>query len=857
MPTVIVRKSKEPDLGALVSPVKTAASSAVNIDKPTNETQVQPSLQHSTSSQAADLSPALVSAPKSESIKQSRRISMSTAKPGEEASSQTMQGLSFDDSDDDADDSREYLSATEEGYETANEQAESDAQPVVEPPKPVENPAIPALTRRRSSTTTGLPLTSENKPRPSPLDNWSFNFSCRRQSKEPAFPPPFPTSISTTGLFSHEATPPGHSSRHSRMPSQESTESLSTPIFSHGFSAPNNTPSSPSLCDDHSSPKDDRRDDVAATSLPGFTKPSATLSFAAEQSTNSPEPSSQSPGLHPTHNEPYFVVKRSANTIDELGNVIQYATARVMSGGVKIGSIQHRGKDDIILEEGEDQEEDVSEETGHMNDLFVTSYPSTNTQNQTPPASSYPSGVPVPGDPHALSAPSPPAPQPVSLPSQPTLPAQPLSAPIPSVAPTVQAQSVISPTIAIQPHTSRGFSFPLNVARHQTNSSSLSSTGVTVPQPIEYCGDWRTTGHCRFGSRCRYSHNIEPRVKTSRNASSAVYRPSIPATTVPSAPAESFPSIPAGHKLLNVLPQPHHIPGVPLAQQPYSPFVYDTASSVAHPLTAPAATVAAAQGTLMNDKEKANKILKSLGLDPRHANPNVVPPQVLANGEIRYNLATRQAYDHTISSSKPTPTVLEHTPSREVGAIGYNGARDPPTRMASTGMSVDGDDDDIWTVSNSRRKRTSSKSESSRGTSGNARQTAESEVLYQSQTANKAFGPLHSPPSYSPVHRAHHSQHRSQAAIPSIRHASHHAITHPPSAPPATDPPAQSTLTQEEVFRLLGALGIGVPNVPSSVPPAYTSPQPPAPYGYQPPQHPGYYSGPYDVCYSLHTIHIN
>ena len=81
-----------------------------------------------------------------------RRISMSTAIPGEEASSHTMCELSFDDSDEDddgeADNSREYLSA-EEGYETATDSPETLPPPAEElstPAEPESRPFAPAQT---------------------------------------------------------------------------------------------------------------------------------------------------------------------------------------------------------------------------------------------------------------------------------------------------------------------------------------------------------------------------------------------------------------------------------------------------------------------------------------------------------------------------------------------------------------------------------------------------------------------------------------------------------------------------------------------------------------------------------------
>jgi hypothetical protein len=159
-----------------------------------------------------------------ESTQQQGRISMSTAIPGKEASSQTMHELSFDDSDEDedgeADDSREYLSA-EEGYETEN-----DDSPELFPPAPTEEPSRPAepeprplLQRKRLSTTIGIVSTTELKARPSPLDAWTFDFSSRRSTRNVISP------------LGDQPTPPARS--HLRQFSQESAQSPSTPIPQH------------------------------------------------------------------------------------------------------------------------------------------------------------------------------------------------------------------------------------------------------------------------------------------------------------------------------------------------------------------------------------------------------------------------------------------------------------------------------------------------------------------------------------------------------------------------------------------------------------------------------------------------
>ncbi|KAG8839449.1 hypothetical protein FRB91_007011, partial [Serendipita sp. 411] len=71
-----------------------------------------------------------------------RRISMSNALPGEEASSQTMEGLAFDSDEEDADDSREYISA-EEGFIEESDQEGDDLVVSSSTPQP-QDPVISA-----------------------------------------------------------------------------------------------------------------------------------------------------------------------------------------------------------------------------------------------------------------------------------------------------------------------------------------------------------------------------------------------------------------------------------------------------------------------------------------------------------------------------------------------------------------------------------------------------------------------------------------------------------------------------------------------------------------------------------------
>jgi len=157
--------------------------------------------------------------------------------------------------------------------------------------------------------------------------------------------------------------------------------------------------------------------------------------------------------------KPYFVVKRSANVIDEATNVIQYATARVMSGGVKIGSIQPRVDNGVIPEEDENegQMEDmeaVFESPAAGGSLGMVTGPAISTAATpfSPPQESYtalpgpvttdPMGVPVPGHPHVAStAPSITA---ASVPIAQIIPGAPALA-APHAMPVVQAPAVMAP----------------------------------------------------------------------------------------------------------------------------------------------------------------------------------------------------------------------------------------------------------------------------------------------------------------------------------------------------------------------------------------------------------------------------
>lgn len=813
-----------------------------------------------------------------ESVQQKRRISMSTAMPGEDASVQTMQGLSFDDSDDDedgeADDSREYLSA-EEGYETANDETPDtvDEEIIEPPPKPVEaEPLRPLLQRKRSSTTTGLgPPSSETKAKSSLLDDWSFNF-VSRSTRDVVSPGSYPSTMSTSGTSTIGAHSTPSSRSHLRKLSQDSAYSSSTPIVAHGAVPPNNTPMSPPP-----------QRPVQMSPIPSRAFESQQMAafpslYPYSEPANVSHPASPSDS-QPVFDEPYFVVKRSANVLDEAANVIQYATARVMSGGVKIGSIQPRGDNGVIPEEDENEEDmeavfETSESVGGLE--MVTGPPVTtpaaafsppHTQYATlpPPVSPvppYPMGVPVPGQLNVISVP---APAPILAPSQqipqavaPVI-AMPNAIPI-SHAPVLLSQP-LSVAIAAQPHPRA------SIVSHATGQSSTTAATTPQSQPIEYCGDYRTTGHCRFGSRCRYSHDVEPRVKTSRNASSAIYRPSVASTNVPPSPVDPLPPVPPGYNLSNVFPQPHHIPGVPLSQQPHSPFVFAPSSSVAHPLTAPSATAAADRGVVMSDKEKATKILKSLGMNPQQVMSHRPAPVVMADGEVRYDMTRKRSVnpdrpDHSPSRPKPPSRVnsVDVVRGQELPHTRVGTPRDSqPVMGSSAGMVMEGEEEDIWTVSSGRQKRPSLTSSMARDGDRGNRRPSERESLYQSDAQNRACSPMNPPPSYSPAQPMHHPQHYPHIPPTQQYPTSHY---HPPplmshNAPTVVHPaqstpnPAQATLTQEEVFKVLAALGINVSGGPpstsiQSVPPAYGTQQAPSSYIQQAPGHSNY-PGPYNV----------
>jgi hypothetical protein len=271
----------------------------------------------------------------------------------------------------------------------------------------------------------------------------------------------------------------------------------------------------------------------------------------------------------------------------------------------------------------------------------------------------------------------------------------------------------------------------------------------------------------------------------------------------------------------------------------------------------------------MSDKDKATKILKSLGLNPQQVLPHRPAPVVMADGEIRYDLTRRRSTNPEESHRSPmrpkgpsrvhsVEVVREVQETRNSTPVGMMSPRETlPVMGSSAGMVMEGEEEDIWRVSSGRQKRTSSTSNSARELERRARRAPEREYIYQSETQSRAYSPMNPPPSYSPVqhmqhaHPQYYQQHVAPTHIHQTSHVQHSHPAHsnsplPPPAPPVVPPnPGQATLTQEEVFKVLAALGIGVPGGPAPataqpIPPAYgsqqlhhapnTGPYPPGPY---------------------------
>ncbi|KIM24634.1 hypothetical protein M408DRAFT_231790 [Serendipita vermifera MAFF 305830] len=849
--------------------------------------------------------------------KQARRISMSTAKPGEETSVQTMEGLDFDESegeDNDADDSKdEYLSAEEGDLQSDNQQEAHDGANFIDGTIPTIS-SRPTLQRKRSTTLTGVPLQApvpEKVHRPSPLDDWNFDFSSRKQ-REVVSPGPFSSAVSTSGasVLGGPATPTRHhhhhTSGHARRRSSQENNNLAQ-LFGYGIPAPNNTPNSPPLRRYEAASPTRRHGGSSerSTMANGTFSPVPAESYMLEYSEST---SYQADDTREPHQEPYFVVNRSANVIDEAANLIEYSTARVMSGGVKIGSVLPRGVNGVIQEEDEEVE-DVDVE-------FESPVPVAPVDLSTPPlavghghveghlvTNAYPLGVPVPGHPQVIST-GPIAPQPV----MPTT----TSAQHPLTAPTA-ANQIPTGHLYKRPSLVLGSQVP-HAASHLSLPSPVTSTTGSQSQgaPVEYCGDFRTTGHCRFGARCRYSHDIEPRVRTSTSNAASRYRPSMSSLgteTTPVSPrtkAVGIPPVPPGYQLSNVLPQPHHLPGIPASQQPLSPFVFAHPSTVAHPLTSPAATAAANKGVTMANAEKATKILKSLGITPQQLLSHQPPPTVMADGEILYDLTKGRPTEGGVLLGQDPVGPIHSTTKRDAGMrearnmvlMRYGTEQEKRAIMGSSaGMVVDGEEEDIWTVSQGRRSQGPNQS----GPSNDNRKRRSSRPVEQDEgvmqrqhrqshahprpneqeprhTTQATHAATHSPAQHlqypnsmqyqapsQPVYAYH------QPAASHNRHPAPLASSVATMTPVATPSPVQvpptsgGTLTQEDLVKMLTALGVSVPGLAAAtahppvapvIPQAYPHAQPPHLSNSQPgqnPQHPRYPPGPYDYMHpSMH-----
>ncbi len=836
--------------------------------------------------------------------KQTRRVSMSTAKPGEETSVQTMEEFDFnnhdsDDDDNDADDSREYLSA-EEGPDAHSDEEDNAPESKELSNAPTAGPSSSGhpLQRKRSSTLTGIPIQApvpEKQHRPSPLDDWTFDFASRRVVS----PGPFSSAASTSGasIFGGRATPTRHhhhSSTHGvRRSSQESNPFPQ--LFGYGVAAPNNTPDSPPP---H---RYEPASPTAARSLPAERFTISSFAPQSSQADINPQQQShatdESAGEDHAHQEPFFIVNRSSNVLDEAANLIEYSTARVMSGGVKIGSILPRGVNGVIEEEDEGVE-DLEVEFETTAPAVPLPLPTVSLTTSPAPLethlamASYPLGVPVPGHPQAVSGgPSTPlGTLPSMIPQQHPLGHLPIG--------QVQGTHLHKrPSLALASHGPHNAHLSLPSPVTSTSGSQSISTA-----PVEYCGDFRTTGHCRFGARCRYSHDIEPRVRTSTSNTASRYRPSISSVgsdahpISPRTKAVGIPPVPAGYQLSNVLPQPHHIPGIPASQQPLSPFLFAHPSTVAHPLTSVAATAAANQGVTMANTEKAAKILKSLGITPQQLLALQPAPTVMADGEIMYDLTKGRSTEGGVllaqDSAVPFPRAakMDHTmkEARDMVLMRFGTEEEKRAVMGSSaGMVMDGEEEDIWTVSQGRQSHLPNQP----GPSGEGQRRRVSRAVAHEQGTMKRQNQNHGQYQTVEQDKRHALQARGSAGYTPVQHpqypngiqlpvssqapyphhqasASHYhhpmPLTSPgPSATPMTTPSpvsaAGGSLTQDEVIKVLTALGLSVPGLttmlghPSSIPTVshtYSPVQPPPRSGSQSgqnPQHPRYPPGPYDV----------
>ncbi|KAG9041925.1 hypothetical protein FS842_002385 [Serendipita sp. 407] len=537
-----------------------------------------------------------------------------------------------------------------------------------------------------------------------------------------------------------------------------------------------------------------------------------------------------------------------------------------MSGGVKIGSIIPRGQNGVIEEEEEDEDEDAEEpvESAETFEKATNSTAAISTQGQHPPQSQTQPG----GSSSAL---------PAQAVSQPHAMPVPQSAPITTSTYISSAQSNVPgqpPTVIIQKRTIVANSSP-GIHSYTNSGSPVASVNGGQSTPIEYCGDFRTTGHCRFGPRCRYSHDIEPRVKSMNTATTIKYRPilrSDPSTHPPNTEMlNPLPPLPAGYQISNIMPQPHHIPGVPLSQQPPSPFVFSTPAAVAHPKTSPATTAAAARGELMADKEKATKILKSLGLSPHQAAPHQPAPVVLADGEISYNLNVGRSGifrditrppSGSLKPSKYAPYIqakdaeTEARETQEMLITRFGPGAAPRAQPSVTEEDVSRsrpaeDEEDVWRVSAERQRHAVD-------TSNQPAESSNRNVphdLHQQpvEERRRLYTPAQPPPSYS-AQTVTYSTHLSQPSpyAQPIAHSSAPVAAYPSAAQQAG---GQSiSVSPEYLAALLTAAQKGIAAPSSHHPPQVSYASQPTVYGHaavpqpqailQHPQHIAYHSHP-------------
>ena len=613
-----------------------------------------------------------------------------------------MQDPAFDSSDDggDPDDSRDFVSAEEYLDEEGNDEPYQSPNGAVSQPQELISPR-PLLQRKRSMTLTDLPE---------------------------KFPQEETTVANDDMLF----VPENLKRIRDKHMSPASVENQSHSPSYRAFDSPL-----------------DREELNPSPTLARF--PSIADPPLLRQEGASPGCHVQEELQHPSFDSPYHVVTRSANSLDEAANVIKYSTARVMSGGIKIGSIIPRGSNDTIEEEDEGSPDAMEEfETGESLATMPTltalpAYPSQVLHDPMMPLSAYPTPLTasVLTSPSSVSQHLPYPPTPVSM--------------VGGLLPSTSGQ-LPPPKVSI---------------------------AGQKGGPVEYCGDFRTTGHCRFGTRCRYSHDIEPNVRKMGQTPVMRYRPilrSDPSTHPPNTdPPNLLPACPPGYQLSNVFPQMHHIPGVPLDHQPPVPYTVALPLEAAHPRTAPTATLAAAQGQVMEDENKTARILRSVGVTPGMFGSHQPMAKIMADGEILYDMTsirTRNPPAHRIKEAEQK--IVEQRIAEQQRAHLSRASRhseesqQPPVSPIPNGL----DEESIWKVSHDRQ-------------AGPSRQPAQPMPMdprpmhrmprdtHQAAEAQRyAYTPMQSPPSYSPIQQAHSHSHSHQSTPSPRGHYSGPHFTH-------------------------------------------------------------------------------